>query len=74
MFLKDTTAGHLVEVLSFSDLINPFHSHIIGRLHCGEEMQDPEKFSKSELVFPSGESLPLCWRDENFRDKYQEAS
>jgi hypothetical protein len=31
-------------------------------------MQDPEKFAKSELQFPSGEPLPRCWLDAHYRD------
>ena len=30
-------------------------------------MQDPEKFLKSELVFPSGEPLPQCWLDPDYK-------
>jgi hypothetical protein len=70
MFLKEKTGGHLVEVLTMSDLINPIHSRIVGRFHCGEEMQDPERFSKLDLCFPSGESLPRCWVDVNFRSEH----
>lgn len=72
MFLKERAEGHLVEVLTLGDLINPIRTQFIGRLHCGEEMQDPESFSKANLVFPSGEPLPLCWVDVNFRTKHQE--
>jgi len=42
-------------------LINPFEVSLEGRLHAGEELQDPEVFAKGELLFPSGETLPLCW-------------
>lgn len=68
MFLKQKKEGHLVEVLGVHDLINPRHDHIVGRLHVGEEMQDPEKFPKANLIFPSGEELPRCWRDAHYRD------
>ena len=67
MFLKEKE-GHLVEVLSLNDLFNPNHETVVGRLHFGEEMQDPEKFAKSDLVFPSGETLPQCWMDVHYRD------
>jgi hypothetical protein len=69
MFLKQKVGDHLVEVLSLSDLFNPIHTHVIGRLHCGEEMQDAEKFPKSELIFPSGETLPRCWLDVHYREE-----
>lgn len=69
MFLKQRKDGHLVEVLGFNDLVNPIHKHMVGRLHYGEEMQDPEKFLKTELMFPSGEALPQCWLDVHYRDQ-----
>ncbi|HHJ39549.1 MAG: acetyltransferase [Methylothermaceae bacteria B42] len=69
MFLKRKQDGHLVEVLSIADLINPLHQEVVGRLHYGEEPGDPEKFSKSDLIFPSDESLPRCWTDIHYRDE-----
>lgn len=68
MFLKQQSSGHLVEVLSLNDLFNPLHAHLVGRYHYGEEVQDPEKFPKSDLAFPSGEALPRCWLDAHYRD------
>ena len=68
MFLKDTRNGHMVEVLSLDDLFNPNHQQLVGRYNAGEELQDPEKFSKSDLEFLSGESLPGCWLDVHYRD------
>ena len=69
MFLKQKTAGqHLVEVLSLNDLFNPNHSDLVGRLHYGEEVQNPEMMAKTDLVFPSGEELPRCWLDPHYRD------
>jgi hypothetical protein len=69
MFLKQKTEGHLLEVLSFTDLVNPKHPHVVGRLHYGEELQDPESFAKADLLFPSGEALPECWVDVHYRDQ-----
>jgi hypothetical protein len=69
MFLKQKSSGHLVEVLSLNDLFNPKHANLVGRLHYGEEMQDPEKFAKADLAFPSGEELPRCWLDVHYRDQ-----
>ena len=68
MFLKQQNSGHLVEVLGTEDLFNPAHEQLQGRFHYGEEMQDPELFAKSDLVFPSGEVLPKCWTDIHYRD------
>ena len=68
MFLKQRSTGHLVEVLSLTDLLNPNHARIVGRYNCGEELQDPEQFPKDDLIFPSGEVLPQCWVDVHYRD------
>jgi len=68
MFLKHKDSGKLVEVLSLRDLFNPLHPTLVGRYHAGEELQDPEQFDKSLLVFCSGESLPKCWTDVHYRD------
>ena len=68
MFLKDKATGHLVEVLSMGDLFDLFKDDVVGRFHFGEEVQDPEKFSKSSLEFLSGEELPRCWKDPHYRD------
>ena len=43
----------------------------MGQYHAGEEMQDPEIFLKSELIFPSGEPLPVCWIDPHYNEKPQ---
>mgnify|MGYP006288579657 FL=1 len=63
MFLRQIKEGHLVEIENLQELISPLHATVTGRLHYGEEMQDPENFDKSALVFPSGEPLPKCWRE-----------
>ena len=64
MFLKNSGNGDLVEILDISGLSNPLHNQVAGRYHAGEELQDPENFDKSTLVFLSGESLPRCWVDK----------
>lgn len=68
MFLKRKSDGHLVEILGLQDLVNPNRKTLAGRLHYGEEMQDPETFPKTDLMFPSGELLPRCWVDIHYRD------
>ena len=50
MFLKDRTSGDLVEVLSLQDLFDPFQVEVMGRYQQGEEVQDPEKLKKAELM------------------------
>jgi hypothetical protein len=67
MFLVHKPHGELVEVLTPENLYDPCLDRITGRSHCGEELQEPEAFIKSELIFPSGESLPQCWLDPNYR-------
>ena len=67
MFLKVKTNADLIEVLSMRDLFDPFMVDLVGRYQRGEEVQDPEKFAKSDLVFPSGEALPQCWVDPHYR-------
>jgi hypothetical protein len=74
MFLKEQRDGTLVEILSLSDLYDPFQREVEGRIHAGQEMQDPEMFSKTDLIFPSGESLPRCWLDSHYREHITEMS
>ena len=68
MFLKDKSSGDLIEVLGLADLIAPHNAEVMGRYHHGEEIQEPEKFRKADLIFPSGEALPRCWTDMKYRD------
>jgi hypothetical protein len=69
MFLMHKKTEKLVEVLGMTDLFNPNHNSIVGRFHVGEEMQDPERFPKSDVLFPSGEELPRCWVDPHYREE-----
>lgn len=73
MFLAHKRSGDLVEVLNPQELYNPCDLEITARFHHGEEMQDPETFLKSEMVFPSGEPLPRCWLDPNYRTQAKAA-
>ncbi len=68
MFLKHEPSGDLVEVVAMNELVDPFQERVTGRFHSGEELQDPERFNKGELVFPSGERLPRCWTDPHYRE------
>ncbi len=67
MFMKDKKSGNLVELLGLSELFDPFHEKVVGRFHAGEEMADPANFIKADLSFPSGENLPRCWVDPDYR-------
>lgn len=61
MLLQSKQNGTLVEILDIEALINPVQDHVPGRIQDGQEEQDPEEFSKQNLIFPSGEGLPRCW-------------
>jgi len=66
MFLTYTPDGSLVQIKQLQDLLDPFEPLVEGRLHAGEEIQDPQSFQKCELRFPSGEPLPRCWIDPDY--------
>ncbi|MFV9616579.1 MAG: acetyltransferase [Gammaproteobacteria bacterium] len=68
MFLQEKAHHEMIEILSLSDLFDPFNKTLVGRYQHGEEVQDPEKFNKSNLQFLSGEDLPECWLDAHYRD------
>lgn len=68
MFLKHMPTNDLVEVIDLSDVINPHSPTILARSHAGEVIQRPEHFPKTEMAFPSGESLPRCWVDGQYRE------
>ena len=68
MFLQEKNRKEMVEVLTMKDLFDPYCDDLIGRYQHGEEVQDPEKFSKADLCFLSGEDLPRCWVDPHYRD------
>lgn len=67
MFLQDQETGNLVKVLDIQMLLNPNEHAIEGKMQAGEEEQEAEAFSKQNLIFPSGEKLPRCWVDEDYR-------
>ncbi len=69
MYLKHRPTNDLVEILDLRALFDPFQTEVVGRFHAGEEMQDPAGFRKSEMVFPSDETLPLCWTDGKYKEK-----
>ena len=69
MFLKHVPTGNLIEILDLQSLADPFHAQVAGRFHAGEELQDPEKFSKSDLLFPSEETLPKCWTNPDYKQQ-----
>ena len=68
MFLNEKSTGHMVEVLDITNLFDLYSVHVQGRYHRGEELQDTERFAKSELEFLSGEKLPQCWLNPHYRN------
>lgn len=67
MFVKETRTGELVEVMDTSELFDPFCTRITGRYNAGEELPDPKHFMKGDLSFCSGEPMPRCWMDPDYR-------
>ncbi len=61
MYLKHVPSNELIEVIDLQDVINPFSSSVLARSYRNDQQQRAEHYPKNELVFPSGESLPLCW-------------
>ena len=69
MLLKIKKDDVLVEITEVIELINPMREEVMAQIQQGEEEQSPESFRKSNLVFPSGENLPQCWLDSNYKSK-----
>ncbi len=68
VYLKQVQTGDLVEILDVVALFDPCKATVAGRYHAGEELQEAEQFAKSALVFPSGERLPRCWLDPDYKN------
>lgn len=66
MFLKTKDGGTLLEIADVQALINPNNNEVTARDQEGQEEQAPAAYSKEELIFPSGEELPRCWKDANY--------
>jgi len=71
MFLKikHDDDSSLVEILDLKQLVDPFRQDVIGRIHAGEELQDPQLHCKADMMFPSGEALPRCWQDASYQSQ-----
>ena len=68
MLLQDKQNGNLIEIIDIEALFSPTKNTVKGQGQAGEEEQDPESFEKDKLIFPSGENLPRCWMDANYKD------
>ena len=69
MLLKSKEDDALIEIQEVDELIDPFKEEVMGQMQEGQNEQPPESFKKSDLVFPSGEKLPQCWVDSNYKSK-----
>lgn len=67
MLLQIKNTKDLVKVNDIQELIDPYSEIVHAQDQEGQEEQDSETFQKENLVFPSGESLPRCWLDANYR-------
>lgn len=67
MILQDKNTGTMIEVMDIDSLISPAKDAIPAKVQEGQEEQNTESYNKANLVFPSGESLPRCWLDANYR-------
>lgn len=69
MFLQTKQMGTLVEVLDVEALSDPTEVKIRIKDQEGQEEQEPTTIAKENLIFPSGENLPRCWVDADYRGK-----
>ncbi|MGH1393140.1 MAG: acetyltransferase [Trichormus sp.] len=67
MFLQIKNSHDLVKILDIQELIDPNVDTVHAQDQEGQEEQEPDTFKKENLTFPSGESLPRCWLDANYR-------
>ncbi|MBF2004493.1 acetyltransferase [Chlorogloeopsis fritschii PCC 9212] len=68
MLLQLKDSGELVKIVDVQELIDPTIETIHAQEQRGQEEQFPESYQKQSLVFPSGEDLPRCWIDANYRN------
>ncbi|MFN6560333.1 MAG: acetyltransferase [Nostoc sp. ChiSLP01] len=67
MLLQLKDSGELVKVLKIEELLDPNTDVIHAKDQEGQEEQEPDSFKKENLIFPSGEDLPRCWLDADYR-------
>jgi hypothetical protein len=67
MFLQIKNSRDLVKIVDFQELIDPNSKIVHAKDQEGEEEQETDIYIKEDLVFPSGEKLPRCWLDANYR-------
>ncbi|MEG4320161.1 MULTISPECIES: acetyltransferase [unclassified Microcoleus] len=67
MLLQEKESGDLIEIIDIETLVSPTKTEVAGKNQAGQEEQEPATFEKDKLVFPSGEVLPRCWTEENYK-------
>ena len=67
MLLHNKISATTVEIEDLEVLFNPLKNEVEGRIQEGQEEQDPQAFAKQDLTFASGEDLPRCWIDPDYR-------
>jgi hypothetical protein len=67
MFLQIKDSRDLVKIVDVQELIDPNTEIVHAKDQEGQEEQETDTYKKEDLVFPSGEKLPLCWLDANYR-------
>ena len=68
MLLQIKDSSELVKIVDIKELIDPNIDTVHGQEQQGQEEQEADSFKKESLVFPSGESLPRCWLDANYKN------
>ncbi len=68
MLLQLKENGELVKIVDVQELINPNTDTVQAKEQQGQEEQQADSYKKENLVFPSGESLPRCWMDANYKN------
>lgn len=68
MLLQLKDSSELVKILDVQELINPNQDVVHAQQQEGQEEQQADSYKKENLVFPSGETLPRCWLDADYRN------
>ncbi len=68
MLLQLKDSGELVKINDVQELIDPKSNTVQAKEQEGQEEQEADSYQKENLVFPSGEKLPRCWLDANYRN------
>ena len=68
MFLQIKDSRDLVKIVDVQELFDPNIETVHAQDQQGQEEQETDIYKKEELVFPSGEKLPLCWLNAHYRE------